>query len=115
MPFSKFTFLDVFDPSLHEWNTYEAWEMSYDVACIGEIKDDASEFVQQQHKAKVFRMCVFEGERLKTDIKSEINTVSYKGNCSGVYSFDEISVAELGFEKISCSSGDIYFFFISLC
>ena len=80
MPFSKSTFPDVFDPSLHEGNTYkafsdyiEAWEMSYDAACIGEIKEDASELVQQQHKAKVFRMCVFQGERLKTDLKSEFN------------------------------------------
>ena len=47
--------------------------MFYDVACIGEIKDNASELVQQQHKAKVFRMCVFQGERLKTDLKSEFN------------------------------------------
>ena len=37
------------------------------------MKDDASELVQQQHKAKVFRMCVFQGERLKTDLKSEFN------------------------------------------
>ena len=76
MPFSKSTFPDVFDPNLHEGNTYqafndyvEAWEMSYNIACIGEIK----ELVQQQHKAKVFRMCVFQGERLKTDLKSEFN------------------------------------------
>ena len=80
MPFLKSTFPDVFDPSLHEGKTYqafnnyiEAWKMSYDVASIGEIKDDASELVQQQHKAKVFRMCVFHGERLKTDLKSEFN------------------------------------------
>ena len=79
MPFSKSTFPDVFGPSLHVGNTYqafndyiEAWEMSYGVACIGEIKEDASELVQQQHKAKVFRMCVFQGERLKTDLKSEL-------------------------------------------
>lgn len=80
MPFSKSTFPDVFDPSVHEENTYqafndyiEAWEMSYEVACIGELKEDASELTQQQHKAKVFRMCVFQGERLKTDLKSEFN------------------------------------------
>ena len=47
--------------------------MSYGVVCIGEIKDDASQLVQQQHKAKAFRMCVFQGERLKTDLKSEFN------------------------------------------
>ena len=80
LPFSKSTFPDVFYPSLHEGNSYqafndyiEAWEMSYDVAWIVEMKDDASELVQQQHKAKVFRMCVFQGERLKTDLKSEFN------------------------------------------
>ena len=80
MPFSKSTFPDVFDPSLLEGNTYqafnnhiEAWEMSYYVICIGELKEDASELVQQQYKAKVFRMCVFQGERLKTDWKSEFN------------------------------------------
>ena len=79
------TFSDVFDPSLHEGNTHqafndyiEAWEMSYDVACIGELKEVASELVQQQqqqqqHKTKVFRICVFQGERLKTDLKSELN------------------------------------------
>ena len=66
MPFSKSTFPDVFDPNLPEGNAYQAFnddieacEMSYDVACIGELKEDASELVQQQHKAKVFRMCVF--------------------------------------------------------
>ena len=75
MPFSKSTFLDVLD----EGNTYQAfndyikaWEMSYDVACIGEIKEDASELVQQQHKAKVFRICVFQGEWLKTNLKKRI-------------------------------------------
>ena len=47
--------------------------MSYDVACIGEIKDDASELVQQQPQAKIFRMCVFQGERLKTVLKGEFN------------------------------------------
>ena len=80
MPFSKSTFPRVFDPSLHEGNTYqafndyiEAWEMSYDVAYIGEIKEEASELVQQQHKAKIFRMCIFQGERLKTELKSEFN------------------------------------------
>ena len=67
MPFSKSTFPDVFDPSLHEENSYqvfndyiEALEMSYDVACVGELKEDASELIQQQHKVKVFRMCVFQ-------------------------------------------------------
>ena len=77
MPFSKSTFPDIFDPSLHEGNNYqvfndyiEVWEMSYDVVCIGEIKDGASELVQQQHKAKVFRMSVFQGERLATDQKA---------------------------------------------
>ena len=78
IPFS--TFPGVFDPSLHEGNTYQAFkydieagEMSYYVACIGELKEDAFEIVQKQHKAKVFRMCVFQGERLKTDLKSEFN------------------------------------------
>lgn len=46
--------------------------MSYDVACIRELKEDASKHVQQQHKAKVFRMCAFQGEQLKTDLKSEL-------------------------------------------
>ena len=36
MPFSNSTFPNVFDPSLHDGNTFndyiEAWEMSYDVA-----------------------------------------------------------------------------------
>ena len=80
MLFSKSTFLDVFDSSLHEGNTYqdfndyiEAWEMSYDVTCIGELKEDTSELVQQQHKAKVFRICVFQGKQLKTNLKSEFN------------------------------------------
>ena len=81
MPFSKSNFPNVFDPSLQEGNTFhqafndyiEVWEMSYDVACIGELKEDASELVQQQHKAKVFRMCVFQGVQLKTDLKSEFN------------------------------------------
>ena len=80
MPFPKSTFPDAFDPNLHEGNTYQAfndyikaWEMSYDVCCIGKIKEDASELVQLQHKAKVFRMCVLQSERLKTDLKSEFN------------------------------------------
>ena len=83
MPFSKSTFPDVFDPSLHEGNTHqafndynEAWEISYGVACIGELKEVVSELVkqqQQQPKTKVFRICVFQGERLKTDLKSELN------------------------------------------
>ena len=37
------------------------------------LKEDASEHVQQQHKAKVFRMCAFQGEQLKMDLKSEFN------------------------------------------
>ena len=80
MPFSKSTSMDVFNPSLHKGNTYQsfndfikAWEMSYNVACIEKIKDDASELVQQQHKAKVLRMCVFQGKQLKTDLKSKFN------------------------------------------
>ena len=84
MPFSKSTFLDIFDASLYKGNTHqafndyiEAWEISYGVACIGELKKVASELVQQQqqqqHKTKVFRICVFQGERLKTDLKSELN------------------------------------------
>ena len=74
MPLSKSTFSDVFDQSLHEGNPYQAfndhikaWEMSYAVDCIGELKEDSSELIQQQHKAKVFRMCVFQGERLKAN------------------------------------------------
>ena len=80
MPFSKSAFPGVFNPSLPEGNTYQAfnnyikaWEMSYDVAWIGELIEDASELVPQQHKAKDFRMCVFQGERLKMDLKSEFN------------------------------------------
>ena len=82
MPFSKSAFPDVFYPSLPKGNTYQAfnnyikaWEMSYGVACIGELKEDASELVQQQqpHKTKLFRMCVFQGKRLKMDLKSEFN------------------------------------------
>lgn len=79
IPFSKYTFLDVFDPSLFE-NTYwafnnyiEGCEISYHIACIRELKEEASKHVQQQHKAKVFRMCTFQGEQLKTDLKSEFN------------------------------------------
>ena len=80
MPFSKSAFPDVFGPSLPEENIYQAfnnyikvWEISYDVAWIGELIEDPSELVQQQHKAKDFRMCVFQGEQLKMDLKSEFN------------------------------------------
>ena len=47
--------------------------MSYDVACIRELKEDASELVQQQNQAKVFRMCIFQAEQLKMDLKCEFN------------------------------------------
>ena len=47
--------------------------MWYDVASIGEIKDDATDAQRNEHKAKVFRMCAFTGERLKTDLKAEYN------------------------------------------
>ena len=51
----------------------ESWEMWYDVASIGELKDDATAEKKKEHKAKVFRMCAFTGERLKTDLKAEYN------------------------------------------
>ena len=51
----------------------ETWEMWYDVASIGEVKADATEVERREHKAKVFRMCAFSGERLKVDLKAEYN------------------------------------------
>ena len=47
--------------------------MWYDVASISELKEDATDAQKKEHKAKVFRMCAFTGERLKTDLKAEYN------------------------------------------
>eukprot|EP00794_Sanderia_malayensis_P001929 gene1929-2193_t len=47
--------------------------MWYDVALIGQLKDDASEEERKEHKAKVFCMRAFTGERLKTDLKAGYN------------------------------------------
>ena len=43
------------------------------MASLGELKEDASNAQISEHKAKVFRMCVFAGERLKSDLKAEYN------------------------------------------
>ena len=51
----------------------ETWEMRYEVASIGELKADATEMERKEHKAKVFRMCAFPGERLEVDRKDEDN------------------------------------------
>ena len=79
MPITKST-PDIFDPSQHENDVYQAfndwlesWEMWYEVASMGELKKDATDEEQEEHKAKVFRMCVFQGDRLKTDLKAEYN------------------------------------------
>ena len=79
-PLAKGNGAPYFDPTEHDGNTLQAfsdfvesWEMWYDVASIGEIKDDATDAQRNEHKAKVFRMCAFTGERLKTDLKAEYN------------------------------------------
>ena len=79
MPLTKSS-PEIFDPNKHENDVYQAftdwlesWEMWYDVASMGELKEDASVREQELHKAKVFRMCAFQGERLKTDLKAEYN------------------------------------------
>ena len=79
-PLAKSNGTPHFDPAEHDGNTLQAftefiesWEMWYDVASIGELKEDATDAQRKEHKAKVFRMCVFTGERLKTDLKAEYN------------------------------------------
>ena len=37
----------------------ESWQMRYDVASIGELKDDAIDAQRSEHKAKVFCMSAF--------------------------------------------------------
>ena len=79
-PLAKSNRTPHFDPAEHDGNTLQAftefiesWEMWYDVASIGELKEDATDAQRKEHKAKVFRMCAFTGERLKTDLKAEYN------------------------------------------
>ena len=79
-PLAKSSATPIIDPSAHEGNTLQAfndfiesWEMWYDVASLVELKEDASNAQISEHKAKVFRMCVFAGERLKSDLKAEYN------------------------------------------
>ena len=79
-PLAKSNGTPHFDPAQHDGNTLQAftefiesWEMWYDVASIGELKEDATDAQKKEHKAKVFRMCAFTGERLKTDLKAEYN------------------------------------------
>ena len=76
-PLAKSNGTPHFDPAEHDGNTLQAftefiesWEMWYDVASIGELKEDATDAQKKEHKAKVFRMCAFTGERLKTDLKA---------------------------------------------
>ena len=79
-PLSKLTGTPSFNPADHTENLMqtftgfiETWEMWYDVASIGEVKVDATEVERKEHKAKVFLMCAFSGERLKVDLKVEYN------------------------------------------
>ena len=53
-------------------NFIETWEMWYEAASIGELKADATKVERKEHKANVFRMCTFSGERLKVDLKAEL-------------------------------------------
>ena len=79
-PLAKLTGTPSFNPADHTENVLqgftdfiETWEMWYEVASIGELKADATEVERKEHKAKVFRMCAFSGERLKVDLKAEFN------------------------------------------
>jgi len=79
-PLAKLTGTPSFNPADHTENMLqgftdfiETWEMWYEVASIGELKADATEVERKEHKAKVFRMCAFSGERLKVDLKAEFN------------------------------------------
>lgn len=47
--------------------------MWHNIVCMNELKDNASTAQHQEHKAKVLRMCAFQGERLKIELKSEYN------------------------------------------
>ena len=44
-------------------------------------------------------------------IFQERSRISYKGYCTGVYPFDEVSAAELGFQKFSRFSESLFLFF----
>ena len=79
-PLAKASGTPIFDPTGHEGNLLQAfqnyldsWEMWYDVACLNDLSADASAAQRNEHKAKVFRMCAFQGEKLTTDLKSEYN------------------------------------------
>ena len=79
-PLAKSNGTPYFDPAEYDGNTLQAftefiesWEMWYDVASIGELKEDATDAQKKEHRARVFKMCAFTGERLKTDLKAEYN------------------------------------------
>ena len=79
-PLTKLTGTPSFNPADHTENVLQGftdfiatWEMCYEVASIGELKADATEVERKEHKAKVFRMCAFSGERLTVDLKAEFN------------------------------------------
>ena len=79
-PLTKLTVTPSFNPADHTESVLQGftdfiktWEMWYEVASIGELKADATEVERKEHKAKVFRMCDFSGERLKVDLKAEFN------------------------------------------
>ena len=42
-PLAKSNGTPHFDPAEHDGNTLESWEMWYDVASIGELKEDATD------------------------------------------------------------------------
>jgi len=79
-PLAKASGKPIFDPTGHEGNLLQAfqnyldsWEMWYDVACLNDLSADANAALRNEHKAKVFRMCAFQGEKHKNDLKFEYN------------------------------------------
>ncbi len=68
-PLAKSNGTPYFDPAENDGNTLQAftefiesWEMWYNVASRGELKEDATYAQRKEHKAKVFRMCAFTSE-----------------------------------------------------
>ena len=79
-PLAKASGTPILDPTGHEGNLLQAfhnyldsWEMWYDVACLNDLSADANAAHRNEHKANVFRMYAFQGEKLKHDLKSEYN------------------------------------------
>ena len=91
-PFAKPLGTPVFDPTGHEGNLLQAfqnyldsWEMWYDLACLNNLQADASAAQRSEHNTKVFRICAFQGEKLKTDLKSECNQDSSALRLASLY------------------------------